>query len=567
MKKIFYFVCIIFISFFSSCKKENVSEEPKDVFYNVSFVDGDIEVSSFSIKENERVNKINDLTKEGYFFLGWKLNDTLYDFDLPVTKDIKLQASWEKMFLVTFHYEDELCHEDKVWVRPNEKVEEPTLNLPDGYILDDWYFDTSYTSIYNFRLNVTDNLTLYAHIEQKPVHNIIYNLDDGVLPTDAKTTFTESVSYTLPIPTKENYIFIGWYMYSVESGVKIEYIPSAAKHDYEVYALFGTDKTYSITYELNGGIFDSNVDTTYSGLNESKIYLPNAYKEGYFFRGFYETVDFTDKQVVSINPGSVGNKTYYAKYVKASLENAKISIFGDSISTFYKEGSAYNSYYTGDRQYYYPIYSATVKEATDTWWMKTILGLNASLCVNCSYSGSTASGNFPAGENEKRIVHLYEQVYGNYPDIVIIYFGTNDNTCGYSVERFIKSYKNMLDQIYKKMPHVDIYVMNLGYTSFKGGVYTEERRIEYNNALSNLTKTYPLNIINVSNVITQDNSYRYLGDNLHYNIDGMTVISEEAIATIQKNYSKKATMSSVKKIFMYKETYDFYELKNKEIFR
>ena len=244
------------------------------------------------------------------------------------------------MFLVTFHYEDELCHEDKVWVRPNEKVEEPTLNLPDGYILDDWYFDTSYTSIYNFRLNVTDNLTLYAHIEQKPVHNIIYNLDDGVLPTNAKTTFTESVSYTLPIPTKENYIFIGWYMYSVESGVKIEYIPSAAKHDYEVYALFGTDKTYSITYELNGGIFDSNVATTYSGLNESKIYLPNAYKEGYFFRGFYEMVDFTDKQVVSINPGSVGNKTYYAKYVKASLENAKISIFGDSISTFYKEGSA-----------------------------------------------------------------------------------------------------------------------------------------------------------------------------------------------------------------------------------
>ena len=147
MKKIFYFVCIIFISFFSSCKKENVSEEPKDVFYNVSFYDGETEVSSFSIKENERVNKINDLTKEGYFFLGWKLNDTLYDFDLPVSKDIKLQASWEKMFLVTFHYEDELCHEDKVWVRPNEKVEEPTLNLPDGYILDDWYFDTSYTSI------------------------------------------------------------------------------------------------------------------------------------------------------------------------------------------------------------------------------------------------------------------------------------------------------------------------------------------------------------------------------------------------------------------------------------
>ena len=50
------------------------------------------------------------------------------------------------------------------------------------------------------------------------------------------------------------------------------------------------------------------------------------------------------------------------------------------------------------------------------------------------------------------------------------------------------------------MPHVDIYVMNLGYTSFKSGVYTEERRIEYNNALSNLTKTLSLNIINVSNV-------------------------------------------------------------------
>ena len=60
----------------------------------------------------------------------------------------------------------------------------------------------------------------------------------------------------------------------------------------------------------------------------------------------------------------------FSKY--PTLENMKVSILGDSISTFYKEGSEMNSYYTGTNQFYYPTYSATVKSVDLTWWYKLI---------------------------------------------------------------------------------------------------------------------------------------------------------------------------------------------------
>ena len=34
----------------------------------------------------------------------------------------------------------------------------------------------------------------------------------GVNPADAPTHYREGEAVTLPIPTKENYVFMGWYM-------------------------------------------------------------------------------------------------------------------------------------------------------------------------------------------------------------------------------------------------------------------------------------------------------------------------------------------------------------------
>ena len=59
--------------------------------------------------------------------------------------------------------------------------------------------------------------------------------------------------------------------------------------------------------------------------------------------------------------GTEGNLTFYSKWEKFNLEGAKISFLGDSITTFYSSSSPVNSLYSGENQYYYPIYSGDVK--------------------------------------------------------------------------------------------------------------------------------------------------------------------------------------------------------------
>lgn len=63
------------------------------MYYTVTFSDG---VASQKVKENEKVIKPIDPEKVGYNFLGWYLNDILYDFNLEVKSDLYLEARFEK---------------------------------------------------------------------------------------------------------------------------------------------------------------------------------------------------------------------------------------------------------------------------------------------------------------------------------------------------------------------------------------------------------------------------------------------------------------------------------------
>ena len=47
--------------------------------------------------EGNPVTPISNPKKEGYKFLGWYLDDELYDFSLPVSENIKLVANFEKI--------------------------------------------------------------------------------------------------------------------------------------------------------------------------------------------------------------------------------------------------------------------------------------------------------------------------------------------------------------------------------------------------------------------------------------------------------------------------------------
>ena len=71
------------------------------------------------------------------------------------------------------------------------------------------------------------------------------------------------------------------------------------------------NKTYSIEYELNGGVLTS-APTEYDG--KSKVTLPTPTKEGETFAGWFDNADFNGSAVYEIAKGSTGDKKFYAKW-------------------------------------------------------------------------------------------------------------------------------------------------------------------------------------------------------------------------------------------------------------
>lgn len=245
--------------------------------------------------------------------------------------------------------------------------------------------------------------------------------------------------------------------------------------------------------------------------------------DGYRFIGWDKEVAVVTKDV-----------EYIATYEEfTSLEGMKLSILGDSISTFYASGSVMNSYYGGTNQFYYPKYSATIKTVESTWWYQLLNNNKMVLGINNSWSGSCAYGSYSsAGENSSRINTLDEN---GTPDIVIIYLGTNDCATGYTVEQFGGAIERIITKV-KELGVKDIFITTLGYTAYTGSSYKEERRIEYNDAIRQIATKYSCGIVPLDEYIVTTSYSFYLGDNLHYNAKGAKLLAQIYEKSIKEYY-------------------------------
>ena len=108
---------------------------------------------------------------------------------------------------------------------------------------------------------------------------------------------------------------------------------------------------------------------------------------------------------------------------KSPLDGKKVSILGDSIST-------YTGYIPSDYSIFYPE-NGGITDVKDTWWMRVIDGSNAVFCADASYSGSTTCGvsteqnDGRPGVSDRRIGDLTSPD-GMKPDVILVYMGAND---------------------------------------------------------------------------------------------------------------------------------------------
>lgn len=128
------------------------------------------------------------------------------------------------------------------------------------------------------------------------------------------------------------------------------------------------------------------------------------------------------------------NAEYAAKLaaVKAHYAGKKLSILGDSISTF--DGVSNNTDYNstiGGNEVYYPNVNKNVYDSTYTYWGRLLTDLEMELCVNNSWSGSHVyvdpnHNKLKVGDNGRPAQLHRDGSQRVNPDLILFYMGTND---------------------------------------------------------------------------------------------------------------------------------------------
>ena len=514
MKKLFLSIIIVCLAFtLIGCKNSN--NNTNKTYYNVEVNPNNGEaIYTVKVEEGQYTN-LEQPTNEGYTFNGWEDNSgkTYETGKILVESDnLSLKAIWEKAsvdvyYTITFKVDDQVIDEKRV--KEGESFTYPADPTKAGYTFVSW----------DHTITVAESdLVINAIFEEITPVDVYYTINfyngttllksqsvkEGQMPT-APTNVTKAAD------TEYEYQFKGWDKEVV-----------AASADASYYAEF--DQTAIVYYTINfynGTTLISSTKTKAGTMPTVPTNVTKAADEtySYTFKGW-------DKTVVN----ATADASYYAQFNQkelnaklSTLKDAKISILGDSISTFYAEGSPMNSYYSADGTYYYPTYCQSVRTVDKTWWAQLITNTEMVLGINNSWSGSCASGNHTnAGYQDSRVNTLNEN---GDPDIFIYYLGTNDCAANYSAEQYKAAVELTLEKV-KKITDAQIFIMKLGYSNYASKPFYNDTRLAYNEALDEIIEEGGYGVIPLDEYIVEDNYTVYLNDILHYNYKGTTLISK-----------------------------------------
>lgn len=256
----------------------------KEKYHQVIFDSGSPETTIQRVEDGQKIVKPADPVQENKTFLGWYLNDELFNFKTAITENITLVAKFKDDYKVTFHFnngsEDLVCYiKDNKLLSSLFTFDEPTK---EGYVLLDYCLNEELTIVlYSFNRNVTADMDIYVAWSKQ--YYITYHLDGGVcedLIEQYSEISTKNVSLILKTPKKEGYYFRGYYQNSDFTGERFYKVDKGVVSDYELYA------KWEIANLKNAYIsFLGDSISTYKG------YIPNGYT--YFYSDIVLTLGET----------------------------------------------------------------------------------------------------------------------------------------------------------------------------------------------------------------------------------------------------------------------------------
>lgn len=328
-----------------------ILKNPGDNLYNAEWKNGNAVLVGWNMSKFCYMN--GDIpTRRGYRFTGWYLgsesvynkygvavrNSSLYSYDTDYhwryDGNVTVKAGW-----------------DAINYKISYKVVTGAGNIPSQTV----HYGDSFTLADGNAFTYTGHTFSHWYVRRSSDKKV-FCYDGNWHTTDGSDLYGSDVS--------------NWYPYN-NSGLTFEMNDSWIRSDTDadeefVFWGFWTANEYNIIYNLDGGTLNGKTNPDTYNIETPTFTLNNPTKIGYTFEGWTGTDITGTSKIVTINQGSIGNRTYTATwtpieysivYTKGYTNNAKDDVIQSGIK-YNKDVTLISNPFTG-RSY-------TVKYSTPT---------------------------------------------------------------------------------------------------------------------------------------------------------------------------------------------------------
>lgn len=264
-------------------------------------------------------------TRAGYTFNGW-YTDSSFGTECDTitagsTGDKTFYASWTpNQNTVKFNANGGSGSMSSVTVATNGTTKLPQNTfVRTGYEFAGWATSSSGSVAYSdkatYAMGTDSSYTLYA-VWNVVNYTISYDTDGGSISGHQTSYNTNTSTFTLPTPEKEDYIFLGWSGTGISGIQKTVTVTKGSTGDREYTANWELN-AYAITLDANGGTTDADTVIVKYGENYT---IDTPKRIGYIFLGWFGGTDDNSNVYTDANGNSLAawNKmegaTFYAHW-------------------------------------------------------------------------------------------------------------------------------------------------------------------------------------------------------------------------------------------------------------
>lgn len=257
--------------------------------YSISFYDDDILISEISTSGYEIITLPEAPIKDNYTFKGWYLdkntwNEKLsedYFINKALTHDINSYAYYEENvipepqeYTINFYVDDDIF--STLQTSGNESITLPDAPKKESYEFVGWFFDKD---TFNNQLkedtylnkSLDQDINVYANylFKEEPAKEFTVTFD--TCGGDKMDSITTSIISSEPIPTRDGYTFLGWYL--EKTYINKVTFPYEVKQNITLYAKWGENLPTSISFVVSA----EGVLTEVNGISETNnvVIIPN----------------------------------------------------------------------------------------------------------------------------------------------------------------------------------------------------------------------------------------------------------------------------------------------------